>query len=100
LISGGFLNGNSNITIAPNSNVGISVGGTANVVVVSTGGANISGYTTVANLVVTGLLFANGTSGTKGQTLISGGATNTVSWSNTPITPTAALYTNKNLGGF
>jgi hypothetical protein len=43
-----IVNGNSNVKVAANSNVGISVRGVSNVIVVSNLGANISGYANIS----------------------------------------------------
>ena len=44
-----IVNGNSNVTIAANSNVSISVTGTSNVVIISNTGANVSGTLSVSD---------------------------------------------------
>ena len=52
----GIADGNSNVTIAPNSNVGISVAGNANVLVVTGTGANITGTANISGNANTGNL--------------------------------------------
>ena len=65
-----IVNGNSNVVVAANSNVGISIRGVANVVVVSNLGANISGYLDVsgnisnANVILANTFTSNVTTGT------------------------------------
>jgi len=72
-----ILNGTSNIRLASSGNVSISVGGTSNVVVVTTTGANIAGTANiisnanVGNLGTAGLIVATGN--ITGGNLITGG---------------------------
>ena len=76
--TGALVNGNSNVNIpAANGNVNLSAGGTANVLVVTstganiTGTANISGNANVGNLGTGGLITATGN--VTGGNLVTGG---------------------------
>lgn len=87
-VNGQLANGTSNVAIpATNGNVNISVGGNANVLSVTPTGANITGtINATGNVTVGNLIFgnagisANGSFGTRGQTLKSDGNNNSY-WS-------------------
>ena len=67
--SQGISNGSSNIFVYQSSNIGLSAGGVANVVLVTSTGANIIGYANISGAVnaanlTTGLITSNVTTGT------------------------------------
>ncbi len=60
-------NGTSNVLVYANSNIAMSVAGTANIMVVSTAGANLTGNLTTGGIKTDNLLYANGSPWNLGQ---------------------------------
>lgn len=60
-------NGNSNVRVYANGNVATTVAGTANVMVVTTAGANLTGNLTTDGIKTNNLYYANGTAWNFGQ---------------------------------
>jgi len=60
-------NGNSNVLVYANSNIAMTVAGTANVMVVTTAGANLVGNLTTGGIKTDNLYYANGTPWNLGQ---------------------------------
>jgi hypothetical protein len=90
-----IVNGNSNVNItSPNANITMSVAGNSNVVVVNSGGANITG-----NLGVSGVTSLGNvgnvliTGGTNGQYLQTNGSGNLIWATVSSIVPGAYVYT-------
>ena len=88
-----LVNGNTNVTTAPNGNANITIGGTSNVVVFTTGGVDVTGTVSATGNITGGNIFTSGAGGDisgsgniTGGNILTGGlisATGTITSANT-----------------